>query len=147
MNFIEKLTETLWNSFESAEHCSADREMDFIDTGGRYESFDMTQIARAVAAEIQRGRIVETVEQLRAIIPPGADVLGGSLIKTYGWPACGEVYEQNYDGTWGILVTPGPGVRMMHHHERALKPEDVSLPAILIWKAPADPLWQPLEHG
>lgn len=50
------------------------------------------------------------------------NLLGGPVIKAFGVPAFGDIYEANDDGTWNEL-----GGR-----ERT-PAEDIPLPAVLVW--------------
>lgn len=79
---------------------------------------------------------ITTPEQLANL--HAGDELNGALIKSLGIVNpesgrydCGEVYEQNADGTWCLLQATHDW------SDRAVKPEDLVLPAILLWEPSA----------
>ncbi|AXN43434.1 hypothetical protein MM1218R_01486 [Mycobacterium marinum] len=84
---------------------------------------------KATRAQLEHRR-VDTVEQLKSLNPRPDLPYDGVLIKCFGCPAFGGVFELNNDGTWNDFDGVEPG------HDRVL-PEDIPLPAVVIW----DPEW------
>ena len=92
-------------------------------------------LAETIDLALTAERWISTVDQLTAIAPE-PNSMHGVLIKSMGIVNpesgrydMGEVWEQNGDGTWGMLVTPQNG----YPSDRAVKPEDIVLPALLLW--------------
>ncbi|OCB15109.1 hypothetical protein [Mycobacterium intracellulare] len=74
--------------------------------------------------QLERRRI-ETVDELKQL-KPRPDLINGVLIRAFGVPAFGGVFELNDDGTWNDYDSEDPS------GERT-PPEAVPLPAIVIW--------------
>jgi hypothetical protein len=129
MNIVETIVNAIWEGFEAEDNCFVNRQMDVIDTGGYFETFDMTKIAEHVLKRLDETNTITTVEQLDALPIPGADALNGVIIRAYGIPGFGDIYERNTDGTWGLLATPST-----YEVEGARTPSrDVPLPSLVIW--------------
>lgn len=129
---VDAIENAIWEGFQNQPRGYVSREYDTIDCS----YFDMRSIAEHVAQRLSTLHVIETVEQLAAIEPTD-NAMNGALIKCWGHQAMGDVYEQNNDGTWGILVTPGGNEDPILGQ---VKPEDMEflLPAILLWEPPAN---------
>lgn len=99
--------------------------------------------AEEVSKALDEARWITNPGELRAL--NNDDRLNGALIKCVGIVNpesgrydCGEVYEQNDDGTWGILCTPGYN----GWEDRAVPAEDLALPALLLWEPVSEPARQ-----
>ncbi len=125
LNPIDALADAIWHGFENANNACVDRGMDIIDTGGSYEAFSMEEVAAVALERFYENCIIKTVEELKAI-PTSPELLCGALIKCPGYLSFGDVYELCDDGTWD---------RLGNDPER-LKPEDVPLPAVLLYLPP-----------
>lgn len=98
--------------------------------GGPETAEVIRRYAEAAADAWDEARWIRTTEQLRAITPT-PDLIAGALIKAFGAPALGGVYELNDDGTWNNFDGTKPA-------DERTPPEQVPLPALLIhhpeWK-------------
>lgn len=53
-DLIKIVEDAIWKGFEADDNACVDREMDLIDTGGTYETFNMTTIASGVVREMSK---------------------------------------------------------------------------------------------
>lgn len=79
--------------------------------------------AKAIATVVQP--TITTLCELKAL-KPRPDLIVGVLIRAQGVPAFGAVYELNDDGTWNNFDALNPS-------EQRTAPEDVPLPAVVLW--------------
>lgn len=94
-------------------------------------------VAKVTERALEGPRMIKRFEELDDVAP--GDELNGAIIKCVGIVNpdsgrydCGEVYEQNDDGTWGILCTPGYN----GWEDRAVAAKDLVYPALLLWEPP-----------
>lgn len=86
--------------------------------------------AEEVSKALDEARWITTVDELKAIAR-NPEILAGPLIKGYSFASLGGVYEGNDDGTWGDYDDP--------KDDRRVEPEDVPLPALLLWEPVSGP--------